>query len=990
MPRVNDGRHPATYRRLPKDIPANKLREITVATKEEFQTALLRHGLAFLPPEVLRSFAGDELDAAVNEAHAWWQTTGKDWKVLFHDASKPGEGILVGDRTKKMSPNVKPESAIAKLFLKLASFYMPGYEIALNDDGSLHLVLLYDEGQDPSRFPGCNHCQTSHSDMICHDSGHFSLNPTLEACTGDDGPRILWLNFELLRAISLCFFLGSHHLARAANLYYEHYALLWMEFQDAHQGSKKVTETDFYPIWAKFLHDHLEKEVMQSDRGGFIEKEAVAVSVQALGAVCVDGLTVHTGINHPGLRGFTVVVKKEHQRSVKMPNSQIEPWSTSRTYAGIMGGHLAPLQVCVSFQEVAKNAPFRGLSMRHAANHMKTTMVSLLRSVDEETGLNPSPLGDGDEPHFIRFGDSDQEKDKLAPQLFGLVCQDLEGRKAVLWVENRTGKDPGRDQQSCNFKGAAHTNEMCMRLRRGDQHRLRPVADLLHPETKVVMQTAIRLVYNVIKLGGVPLPEWQKFVLTSWHESRVIPEELRWGTSGVMRACEGLANIGWRFGYFDAATMCIDQYYEVKLTYAGGGFLGEPTRPRCNQGQRTGPQPMMRRAESFVENGILVRNLRQMNQEDRDRLLAAEIGEPEPSGGDASSAHVAYGLADARQWMARQRGKAMGIMACWDVHPAERLYDDELAAKLETAGELGPIPMDLLRQTDFQQVILWFAFGFRPARETFSEKKTHLKRMLEENVSSAEDLFQAVERFLHGLKPGQDSKRQDQAGWCRQPAAMRRVCEMLIIALDSESYEKVSVEFSYTLFLTITIFNPGQELLLQGDGIAMMVKVNPFGDPVFERKALKMLKLTANKAQRFNRRVLLRNEGEYGVGVFAPGKWKKGEFFCWYLGIAVAMPHGRHVLTSFGSKKEKYCDGSNSYKLPLPLYIELGAPGPSVNSSKNRPEVRPNLKMDRKLQILHEYQGIPMVVSPLFVAKDCADTFTWWEYDPDAAHGKTN
>jgi hypothetical protein len=46
--------------------------------------------------------------------------------------------------------------------------------------------------------------------------------------------------------------------------------------------------------------------------------------------------------------------------------------------------------------------------------------------------------------------------------------------------------------------------------------------------------------------------------------------------------------------------------------------------------------------------------------------------------------------------------------------------------------------------------------------------------------------------------------------------------------------------------------------------------------------------------------------------------------------------------------------------------------------------------MDRKLQILHEYQGILMVVSPLFVHKDCEDTFTWWDYDPDAAHGKAN
>jgi hypothetical protein len=284
-----------------------------------------------------------------------------------------------------------------------------------------------------------------------------------------------------------------------------------------------------------------------------------------------------------------------------------------------------------------------------------------------------------------------------------------------------------------------------------------------------------------------------------------------------MRAREALANIGWRFGYFDAATLCIDGYYVVKLTYAGGGFLGEPTRPRCNQGQRTGPQPMMRRAESFVENGILVRNLRQMNQEDRDRLLAAEIGEPEPSGGDSSSVRDAYGLTDARQWLGRQKGKKMGILACWDVQLDQRLYDDELAAKLGTEGDSEPISMDVLRQTDFQQLILWFAFGLRitnrtAREETFSEKKKCLRQMLGA-AESVEDACEAMERFLHGLKPR--ALRNEEDKWCRQPAAMRRACEMLIIALDPASSEKVAAEFSYTLFLTTTICNPGQELLLQ-------------------------------------------------------------------------------------------------------------------------------------------------------------------------------
>ena len=610
-------------------------------------------------------------------------------------------------------------------------------------------------------------------------------------------------------------------------------------------------------------------------------------------------------------------------------------------------------------------------------------MVSLLGLVDEKNGLNPSPLGDGDEPHIIRFGD--HEKDDPAPQLFGLVCQNLEGRKAVLWIENRTNKDASRDQQSCNFRGAALTNELRMRLRRGGPERLRPVADLFHPETRIVPEGGARLVYNVITLGGVPLPEWQKSVLTIWDENRVIPEELRWGMNAVMRAFEALANIGWRFVYFDAATLCIDAgCNEVKLMYAGGGFLGEQTRPRCNQGQRTGPQPMMRRGTSCVDDGILARNLRPMSQTERD--LAAEIGEPEPSGGDSSSVRDAYGLTDARQWLARQKGKEMGILACWDVQLDQRLYNDELAAKLGTKGNSEPISMDVLRQTDFQQLILWFAFGFRPAKETFSEKKQYLKGLLEGAISVEEQCC-AVERFLHGLKPR--ALRTEEDKWCRQPAAMRRACEMLIIALDPASSEKVAAEFSYTLFLTTTICNPGQELLLRNQGIAMVLKLNPFGDPVFEAEALKVLKSTADGVRRSSRQVLLRNEEEYGVGVFAPGKWKKGEFFCWYLGVVVARPHGRHVLTSMTSD-EKYSDGSNSPKLPLSLYLELGNPGASVNSSWFRPGVLPNLKIDRTIQILHEYRGMLMAASPLFVADDFADAPTCWDYDPNAAHGGTN
>jgi hypothetical protein len=80
------------------------------------------------------------------------------------------------------------------------------------------------------------------------------------------------------------------------------------------------------------------------------------------------------------------------------------------------------------------------------------------------------------------------------------------------------------------------------------------------------------------------------------------------------------------------------------------------------------------------------------------------------------------------------------------------------------------------------------------------------------------------------------------------------------------------------LFLTTAIFDPRQELQLQGEGIAMMVKFNPFDDPTFQGEALRKLKpllggrggarggrgargATQDAAPPPSRRVLLRNEG---------------------------------------------------------------------------------------------------------------------------------
>ena len=47
-----------------------------------------------------------------------------------------------------------------------------------------------------------------------------------------------------------------------------------MEFR-RQRAPATVTEDDFYSVWAALLQQHLEEEVMQSDVGHHIEKEAV-------------------------------------------------------------------------------------------------------------------------------------------------------------------------------------------------------------------------------------------------------------------------------------------------------------------------------------------------------------------------------------------------------------------------------------------------------------------------------------------------------------------------------------------------------------------------------------------------------------------------------------------------------------------------------------------------------------------------------------------
>jgi hypothetical protein len=672
----------------------------------------------------------------------------------------------------------------------------------------------------------------------------------------------------------------------------------------------------------------------------------------------------------------------------------------AKEYAGLVGSMFGPLQVAGSYRAVA-NSLAPTLASRFRADHasFKNSVVHLLGCVNNAFHLNPVPQG----RTIIRF--------EKANALFGVVCQDHDNRKAVVWVENRTGKPD--DNRACNFRGAAFANQLVQRLRRGEPERLRPAGSLFHPEISVAtieFQTR-KYVYCVFHWEGVPVADWFQEVLEPWVQGRELKEELRLGSKSIVEAFEALENVGWRWGVFDPATLTIDECLNVKLVFTGGGFVGEIKRPRCDQGSQKVIKPLLRRGTSHLvsegNGSVLGMNTRRakrlLKKMEEEQLLLDEAATDEqgPSVG-AETDHVNFSLSDVRRWLERQVGTGMGVLECWEVGPAALVYDRDLAedlSQVKPAVDAASL-MDMLRRSDLQQLMLWLAFGFSTPDENFSVKMQHLRALLDsEEAVTLDGACMAIERFLHGETPRRGAPRTaDRKPRCRQPGAMRRLCEMFLLALDPESSESVAREPTYLLFLTTTVFNPEQELALQDDGpgIAMMVRFDPFDDPAFREVALAKLHAGRDEKARsrlrlgeFPREVKLRNEGKFGVGVFAPGKWTKGQFFCWYLGIVAAIPRGRHILTSIG-KAAKYCDGSNSRALPLSTYLELGAPGASINSSRDREGVVANLSIDQNIQILHQVGGKRYSLTPLFVANDFEDAPTCWDYDPAAGHGTSN
>jgi hypothetical protein len=1017
-----DAQYPNSYCHLPKKMSQLILDAITLqeaaGSDEKITTIIEEEGVVNLPARVLEAVAGDLFLEARAEAQALFDAQfapgGEKWDALFHDKEGPKGAIRVGDQKKTMSKRLPLDSKIVQFLQRTVSKLSPGFRLARDPDGLLHVTLLHHSQED--LFSREHYAQEVHGDLHCHGGGDHFSERTLPACLRLDGPRVMWASFAK-DPIALFFYLRSHHVSRLANQFFVHYGILWAEYHRTHPGSK---EEDFKPIWAVFVEQHIQAGL--KSLGIQVEPEAVLHSVEPYGGALWHALTGHGGTSQQGLRVFAMLLKEEDQDVVELPQSSIELWRASRIYAGVMDVTLRPLEVALASKIVLDKMsnffahPSDAGTTRSATSCVNQALLQVLDTVRSETGVRPMP-GRDDKPPAVRLvrledgvmlmpGHANKPvvlRFKHSSTFLGLVCSVVGRRRVVLWFESKASNPT----KGALFRGAAFTQELIQSQDRRVQESLRALCLFMNPRRPVATVEfttgGFSLLYSTVLMDGEPLNHRLQRDFKQWRDYRELNESGRYALSGLVQAVDRVEDYGFRLVMFDPAIFCIDADDHVKLMFSGGGFLGQKTQPQCNRRPHQGPQPLIRRNTSAEQDARARMNMRRIGviQSQRPSQLEAEQPEDqdnEVDPGQAAAAFKEWSDADLRNWSTSQHGKTMGVLGRWNAEFQDLVADDDLIQDLKAAEGADQI-MERLRLTDVHQIMTWLVCELRDASragEKWTERRPMLDHVLQK-CDSMEDIIQGMQHFVLGRNPMRPKPARtadsEPSLPCNQPAAFKRLLEMVIFSLHAAYRERAAKELSYMLFVTTAVFSSGDELLLSGEGISMEVQLYPFDDPVFIGEVNKMFqKVGAKGLDKFPRTVLLKNEEEYGVGVYGPDVYEKGDFLGFYLGTVEDEPHGRHVVTSIGSKKAKYCNGGNRRFLPVSAHLKRGTPGSYMNSSRNRLDkdgscLKPNARADREHQVLHTHEGRRMTCIPLFALYYFEKAFIIWDYDPEAGHG---
>ena len=334
----------------------------------------------------------------------------------------------------------------------------------------------------------------------------------------------------------------------------------------------------------------------------------------------------------------------------------------------------------------------------------------------------------------------------------------------------------------------------------------------------------------------------------------------------------------------------------------------------------------------------------------------------------------------------------MGLLGRWECKLEDLLVDERLREDLALFKGDTDALMDLLRQMDIHQILVWLVCTLREAtqpEESFSERRKLLLKVFEKDTM--EESFDSMALFIYGR-----SRAAARCKTCKQPAAFQRLLEAVVFGMIDAYLKTVAESVSNMLFFSTVVYSPHDERLLSEGGIRLEVQLYPFDDLDFRQKVDAMLKKRKAKGRdKFPRTVLLRNEGEFGVGAHGPDAYEEGELLGFYLGVSLRKdeePHGRYVVTSVG-KDPKYCDG---FGVPASEHRRRGTFGSCMNSSWNREaeppgtgKLQPNVIVDRDHQLQHTSEGRKLTLIPIFALHKFSDKPLHWDYDPGAGHGRS-
>jgi hypothetical protein len=803
-------------------------------------------------------------------------------------------------------------------------------------------------------------------------------------------PIVCIQNMETTRSIRLVVWPGSHLLAREAYLLYaRHYWSFFTQWTDLPDNVGKNAD-DFQPVWNALVDTHVAR-CFPGIADAPIQPKAL--TLEPGGLALMSGICQHAGTSDAGRRLFTLF-SKELAALVAMirknqallgrsnlspepfvfPQGRADPSQTSVVAAGLTLRHLVSTEVFANpaFPEVAVKETIEQCLRWSAWRRDRLQRVNALCW----TALNSLPYRLTDNVVPILRKSATCPLPKLG--VFGVLCRDGDGNCLVAFVGCSTFKG---DHNAAVLRGAAMSIILAKSFRRNDAVSRVPVHVLVWRSMCVETDVVFR---SVVQMDGMPLLQYFRQEIEPDLSKMILTEKLRWFSRAIWDAVKDLHARNFRFVTFLFESLAYDERNDrLLLLQSGYGMLfsEDEFKPRAN--------PILssrQTTEQYAEDGAQIRTLppsvdrKRVKDIQKQSAAGSDVAEPDldtilkgKEAADLSNAHLA------KFWEDTNRGKRWGQIAFSDMFLFSAL--NPCRPDSDTA-----LDAHALAESDCHQVALSLYSLVVPFPELDAGLRTKCRNAVQ-NAVLKNPVELAVKEMKILLNKGKDD--------APQTAALDRLANHFVQALRPETRGTFNAEPSNSAFCALHIFSPQHELGLSStSGVCSKVQIQPVEDEGWWAKARECLRKAGFEAEYVNllrqtpREACLRNVPGKGIGVWFSGKWGKGEFAGWYVGIYRTKGRGRYSV-ALHDGKEGHSDGEACRQLLLEWVVKHGLFGAFLNGSQSPHNC--NLELLRALSFVYRHpvhNDVELVWTPLKIRKEFSDEEGIWQYNPKADAGR--